>query len=349
TFLAGAGFDQARVCRALKIDDPRGLLLPESDGIWLGGLAPGLAWCIRVLVRGETTRRDEAREACGDDIFASLCALGLLAALPNTPETLWCPVWLYPVGGFVIVSDRHRDVTGRSVKQAADAVFPGCFEGTLTLLHRLPDADGGDALDLCGGTGIAALHLANTVARAATTDVTPRAAHFAAFNAALNGVAVESLCGHLYAPLGDRMFDVIVCHPPYLPGNVTGSVARDGGEVGDGILRGVIAGLPRHLRAGGVCVVLALGAEYRDAGLETRAAQWLGEARNAFSVVLDILHRRTIEEVLAGLSVTTTPSADDAIAARAAHLRASGVVSFAYGVIRVTRRGVPARRSGGGW
>jgi len=35
----------------------------------------------------------------------------------------------------------------------------------MRFLRTLPDARGGDALDLCGGCGIGALHLARTAAR----------------------------------------------------------------------------------------------------------------------------------------------------------------------------------------
>jgi SAM-dependent methyltransferase len=245
-------------------------------------------------------------------------------------------VWLYPVDGFLIVSDRHRDPAGRRVAAPADAVFAACFEGTLHFLHLLPDAQGGDALDLCGGTGIGALHLSRTARTAVTADVTARAAHFAAFNARLNGSDVESVCGDVYDALGSRQFDLITCHPPYLPAGGEPSVSRDGGETGEDITRRTVAGLPRHLRPGGVAVIASLGCDCTDAPFEQRALSWLGEAAGEFGLAFGLLHTRSIEEVAEGIGRRGLD--DDAEAAAwAARLRGRGVARFVYGVLAFKR------------
>ena len=98
-------------------------------------------------------------------------------------------MWLYPVDGFLVISDRHDDPHGRAVAFADDAVFPAMDAGTLRFLKLLPDARGGAALDLCGGCCIGALHLSRTTRDTVTADLTERSAFFADFNSRLNAQA----------------------------------------------------------------------------------------------------------------------------------------------------------------
>ena len=337
-FLAAAAFDEPRVCAALKLDHIGELIEPARDGIYLDELAAALRWCIQVFVQGVAVGEAESRAACGEDVFASLTALGLLRA-DRARDAITCPVWLYPVDGVLIVSDRHREPDGRRSAAPADAVFSACFEGTLHFLHLLPEAAGGDALDLCGGTGIGALHLSRTASSAVTADVTPRAACFAAFNAGLNDAPVESLCGDVYAAVGARQFDLIACHPPYLPAGGEASLSRDGGETGEDITRRTIEGLPEHLRIGGVGVIASLGCDRGDAPFERRAHDWLGAAAGEFGVAFGLLRTHSIEEIAGGIGRFGEDDAETA--AWAARLRARGVERFVYGVLVFKRHGTP--------
>jgi release factor glutamine methyltransferase len=339
-FLAGVGLAEPQVCAALKLDHIGELIEPARDGIHLDALPRPLAFAIRVFVQGARVRDADGRAACGEAVLAAFRTLGLLAPVARG-GLLECPVWLYPADGFLIVSDRHRDAAGRRIAAAPDAVFAACFEGTLHFLRLLPHARGGDALDLCGGTGIGALHLARTAARAATADVTARAAHFAAFNARLNAVAVESLCGDLYAAVGERRFDLITCHPPYLPAGGEPSLARDGGETGEDLTRRTVAGLPAHLRVGGLCLVASLGCDFADAPFEQRARRWLGAAAAEFAVAFGEVHTRSIEEVVGGLARRGGGEDDAEVAGRIARLHALGVTRFVYGALALRRRAKP--------
>src|SRR6185369_4257091 len=130
-------------------------------------------------------------------------------------------------------------------------VFPAIYAGTLRFLRLLPQGRDLETLDLCGGSGIGALHFSRTVRAAATADITERAALFAEFNARLNEAAVSSFCGDLYSPLSGRKFDVISAHPPFVPATGQNMVYRDGGNTGEEITRRIVEGLPTHLRAGG--------------------------------------------------------------------------------------------------
>jgi 16S rRNA G1207 methylase RsmC len=76
----------------------------------------------------------------------------------------------------------HDDPDGEAYHPRGDAVFPALDVGTSMFLRLLPAAPGGEALDLCGGCCIGALHLSRTVKRAVTADITDRSAYFADFN-----------------------------------------------------------------------------------------------------------------------------------------------------------------------
>ena len=129
---------------------------------------------------------------------------------------------------------RLEDAEGNAFAQPNDAVFPAFNHLTMRFLRTLPDARGADALDLCGGCGIGALHLARTARAVASADLTQRAAFFTEFNARLNGVAIESLCGDLYAPAGARTFDLISAHPPFIAAvGAQRIIFRDADEFGE--------------------------------------------------------------------------------------------------------------------
>ncbi len=121
-------------------------------------------------------------------------------------------------------------------------------------------------LDLCTGAGPLAVALAREL-KAATvvaTDVSAAAAALATANAARNGVGdrVEVVVGDLWAPVGDRVFDVVVSNPPYIAtGDLAGldrevqrepRLALDGGADGLGFYRRIVAELPAHLAPGGL-------------------------------------------------------------------------------------------------
>jgi release factor glutamine methyltransferase len=75
-------------------------------------------------------------------------------------------------------------------------------------------------LDLGTGSGLSAIVAAQYARCVTATDINPEAVRCARINAWLNQVAerVEILEGDLFAPLGDRRFDVIAFNPPFFRG-----------------------------------------------------------------------------------------------------------------------------------
>jgi SAM-dependent methyltransferase len=152
----------------------------------------------------------------------------------------------------------------------------------------MPRVECGDYLEMCAGTGIAALLAAkHFAAHAYSADITERSTRFARFNAALNDLAnFTAVEGDLYEPVAGKMFDIITAHPPYVPAESTEMVFRDGGADGEQITRRIIAGLPEHLRPGGLfyldCAMTDRGAD----PVEERVRRMLGPEEEEFDVVV---------------------------------------------------------------
>jgi SAM-dependent methyltransferase len=207
------------------------------------------------------------------------------------------------------------------------------------MLRLLPGAEGGDALDLCSGSGIGALHLARKGVCAATADITERSAYFAAFNAKLNAIQIEILRGDLYEPVAGRRFDMICAHPPWVPSTGDAMVFRDGGDTGEEIVQRVFAGIPRHLRQGGTAIVVSLGRDGRDARYEQRVRRWLGVAGDECDVILGVDKILSIDNMVA--SVRRLHFNDDVGKAErmVARFRELGTEQFVYGAVFIRHTG----------
>jgi release factor glutamine methyltransferase len=144
-------------------------------------------------------------------------------------------------------------------------VVPGVFRprsDSWMLTQSLRDASpgtGADVLDLCTGSGVAAIAAARLGARATAVDVSRRSVLTVRLNAVLNGVAgnVRAIRGDLFGAVPARSFDVIVSNPPYVPSGEGELPARgpsrawEAGPDGRVVLDRICAEAPRRLRPGG--------------------------------------------------------------------------------------------------
>lgn len=218
----------------------------------------------------------------------ALQALSLLGR-PGGEAGRWeAPVLLYPAEGLWIISDADANPARNPVeKMREDVVYPAIARNTGRFLAYLPQRPCDQFLELCGGTGIAALRAARHSRRTWTADITHRAAAFADFNLRLNGVEnATSVEGDLYQTLAGETFDMIVAHPPYVPATEQRLIFRDGGEDGEQITRRIISGLPEFLRPGGRMYCTCLATDRKDALLEQRVRGMLGAAEAEFDVVV---------------------------------------------------------------
>jgi methylase of polypeptide subunit release factors len=212
---------------------------------------------VRLFMDSEDVPASLLAEHLDDADRTLLEDFGLLARHPHDPDRLGATVLLYPTGGPLLISDRSVPFGAdpdRPSPMRPDAVYPSLTGSARTFLRYLPTGPVGDYLELCSGTGIAALTGAAAGAeRAWAVDITSRSTAFAAFNAKLNGLeGVHALEGDLWAPVAGRRFDIVVAHPPFVPATESELIYRDGGEDGEHITRAILAGLVDHLADGGV-------------------------------------------------------------------------------------------------
>lgn len=220
----------------------------------------------------------------------ALRELQLLDRHPRVPDSYAASVRLYPVDGLYIVSDLEIEAPGLKEPEELeppDHVFSAITALTATFLRQLPDSRCERFLELCAGTGIAALAAARGAGHAWAADITERSTLFAQFNARLNGLAnVTAVQGDLYEPVKGLTFDRIVAHPPYVPATETRMVYRDGGEDGEEVIRRILAELPDYLERGGHFYLTCAASDRAGAPLEQRIRTMIGAAEAEFDLLL---------------------------------------------------------------
>ena len=138
-------------------------------------------------------------------------------------------------------------------------------------------------LELCAGTGVAALRAARRgAAEAWATDIAPRCVEFARFNARLNDLAdrVRVVESDAWSALGGETFDLVVAHPPYVPALSHRFDFRDGGADGEQVARRIVEGLGAAPASGRpVRDARRRSAIARGAPIAARVREWLGARR----------------------------------------------------------------------
>ena len=310
--LQGAGFDERGVAR-------RGALPEHATP------ADACDALAHLFLDERPLPRADARRLLGDGLDA-LCALGLLAD-DDGADAVRATALLYPLGDLHLASDLSRP-GGEAPPD--DVVYPALTDSTAHFLRTLPD-DGCERLvELCAGTGVAALRGAAACAEAWATDVSARAAHFAEFNRRLNGKAnVTVACGDAWDAVGGRTFDRVVAHPPYVAG-ADDAVFRDGGEDGETVTRRIVEGLPAHLRPGGALHCTCAVTDRVSAPFERRVRLWLGDAADRFDV---FFFPSASHDAVAHFARRAADGLDDmaAFARRARTFRRLGIERIAYG------------------
>jgi SAM-dependent methyltransferase len=334
-------FDERSVAAALKIPTVSRLRDADLSRVNRGAVPQPLLTVIDLMIGGDAVAVDRLRACCDDTTFAALMALDLIRDAHRLEGAVVCPVWLYPIDGLLIASDRQSFPKGSVDLPSNEAVFPAHDSGTLRLLRLLPASHSGDALDLCSGSGVVALHLARNGMCAVAADITSRSAHFAAFNAQLNGLEVESLCGDLYAPVANRRFDLICAHPPWVPSTGDAMVFRDGGDTGEAILQRIIAGIPDHLNSEGTAILVSLGRDGSDASFQQRLRGWLGDAGHDCDIIVGVDRILSIDNLVGSmrrLHLNDEAEKADRLASR---FRDLGTEKFIHGAVVIRRTGAP--------
>ena len=121
---------------------------------------------------------------------------------------------------------------------------------------------GGQALDVCTGSGVLALTAAQCGASSTAVDVSRRALLTVRLNAARHGLRVRTVRGRTFGPVAGEQFDLIASNPPYVPSprpdvpRHGASRAWEAGNDGRLVLDALCDAAPAHLRPGGVLLLV---------------------------------------------------------------------------------------------
>ena len=135
-------------------------------------------------------------------------------------------------------------------------VFRGVYppsEDTFLLIDALKSGSVGRALELCSGTGVVGLSLAERLDSIMAVDISPVAVRNTLQNYVNNGLSerLDAVVGDLFSPLKKRDFDLILMNPPYLPEGELEDLSWGGGVGGRRIIDRFIYGLEGYLGEGG--------------------------------------------------------------------------------------------------
>jgi SAM-dependent methyltransferase len=338
-------FTEPAICERLKL-----AMMHEIDSriarVRLGPFneVDAQAVLIRLFLLGNLVPLDIVEQAFDAAERAALFGVDLVrleqgdagASLAASPVR-WMPI-VKGDASVTLATDRSHGVDWRPLRVPQDVVFPPQSYLTRQFLSVLPSPGTGSVLDLCTGSGVAALLCGRGVSRVAAVDVAERSAHFARFNAWLNDAPqVEVRVGDLYAPLEGERFTWILAHPPYVPTFRPTALFRDGGELGDTIVRGIVQGLPAHLDVGGTCFIVCQGMDTAEGRFEDNAKRWMGAAGDAFDVVFAISQPRTLENLAATLVEGSANPEHDQEERSLALFREHGVSRFVHGALVLRR------------
>jgi SAM-dependent methyltransferase len=337
--LADSGFTEAETIRRLGLEDmedfendtDRKQIEPFEDS------AAGVL--IRLFIEGRYVNEQLARAKLSTAAVQAMERLGLIGSDEDEPDCIEATVALYQTADVYIVSDRWNTPDRTPFAVSPDIVYSAIVSNAQRFLSYLPTEPCHDFLDLCAGTGVAALCAAKHFARRSYAyDIAERCTAFAEFNRRLNGLDNTTVhLGDLYQPAGDMMFDRIVAHPPYVPVLRPKYVYHDGGEDGESIIRRVIEGLPRHLKPGGLYYMLSMGSDRKDAPFERRIREWLGEHESDFDVALAPKRLMSPDEFGVQASAKSQTPLDDIARFKEVFSRLQ-VSELVYGFVQIQRR-----------
>jgi ribosomal protein L3 glutamine methyltransferase len=165
----------------------------------------------------------------------------------------------------------------------------------------LGDEPPGSVLDLCCGGGSIAIHAALHFpdAHVDAADLSSDALELARENLALHGLGgrIRLLQGDLFAAVGRRRYDLILCNPPYVNAQSMHALppeflaepraALAGGDDGMDLVRRIVADAPAHLAPGGR-LLLEIGHEapHFEAAFPGLECAWLPVAAGDDQLVL---------------------------------------------------------------
>ncbi len=290
-FLRSSGYSDDSIRRRFQLERAEDFEMDRKKRV-PGPLPESAADILAELfLVGEALMLQSVQNILGAGNLALLEGMGLLGRDADTAQC-HATVALYPVEDVYIISDRWSSYDSSPFSWPEDVVYPAFIPNTRLFLSHLPEYPCGRFLDLCGGTGIAALFAARRGSKQAWSgDISDRSTRFAEFNRRLNEIGnVQAVTSDLYQGFEDGRFDAISAHPPYVPTLQPKWVFFSGGRDGEEIIRRIVEGLPDHLNDGGAFMALTMGSDRADRPFEHRIREWLGDREREFDIAF-LVHR----------------------------------------------------------
>jgi hypothetical protein len=285
--LQSSGYSDTFICKQFHLERAEEFELDGKRRPPLPKPESAAAILLNLFLAGESVSSPTVQTLLGAEHIFLLEGMGLLKSTSDSGQ-YYATVALYPFEDLFIASDRWSWPEGTRLSGPEDTVYPAFIPNTRLFIRHLPERPGAKLLDLCGGTGIAALRAASKCATQAWSgDIAERSTRFAEFNRKLNGVSnAQMVTSDLYGCLEGLHFDVICAHPPYVPTLQPQWVFSSGGRDGEEITRSIIQGLPDHLNNGGCFIALTMGSDRAGQPLERRIRNWLGARHAEFDIAL---------------------------------------------------------------
>ena len=236
---------------------------------------------IRIFALNSTEKRELAEKIFSESELDKLAKMNVLSVCNE--EYVSCDIALSECDGLLIATDSFLkfDPDINLVMPLIGEVYEFAAARTRKKVE--------DTLDLCTGSGVHGLLASRHSSRVTCVDNNPRAIAFAKFNRALNDIVnVEILEGDLFSPLGEKMFDLILANPPYMPtmDSKPGDNHFSGGEKGDFISSKIIEGLPRYLRKNGLCQIIHLMVCFDNQSMEMWVRSHLRDHAGGYSFLV---------------------------------------------------------------
>jgi methylase of polypeptide subunit release factors len=179
------------------------------------------------------------------------------------PAVIFIPFW-----GLLLAAD----VWSAAPRQDYVMCFGASSVTVADLTVRRPSRR---TLDVAAGNGLHALLAAAHSDRVVAVDCNPRAVHFAAINAQLNGLAnVQVRQGDFFEPVRGEKFDLVISNPPYVISPETHSFVTASGLPEDQLCQRIIREVPPLLRDGGFCQFRCEWAHVAGQDWQERLAGW---------------------------------------------------------------------------
>jgi release factor glutamine methyltransferase len=155
-----------------------------------------------------------------------------------------------------------------------------------------------EVLDMGTGSGVCAVSAARHAARVVAVDINAAAVRCARMNALLNQLEnrIEVRHGDLFDPVAGERFDLVLFNPPFVIGEPRND--RERAWFSTDVAERFAAGLDRHLKPGGVALLLL--STYGD------AAAFLAPLLERGHRISRIAERRYVGERLTLYNVTST-------------------------------------------